>query len=345
MERDLASRFSGSPTSFPVNADAIRLFALSESRDFGLLVAREVGLDLAEHEERAFEDGEHKVRPLIPVRDRDVYVIQSLYDDGALSVNDKLCRLLFFLGALRDAGAGRLTAVLPYLCYARKDRKTKPRDPVTIRYVASMFEAVEVDRVVTIDVHDLAAYQNAFRCRTEHLEARLLFVARVADLCPDRDVTVVAPDPGGVKRAEAFRASLESVLGRPVAAAFMEKQRSAGRVTGEGFVGDVEGRVAIVVDDLVSSGTTLVRAAGACRERGARAVFAAATHGVFVGDASRTLDDGALDSLLVTDTIPPFRLAPEVRARRLTVVAIAPLFAEAIRRLHGGGSLVELTTG
>ena len=111
------------------------------------------------------------------VRGRDVYVIQSLYGDPKQSVNDKLVRLLFFLGALRDASAGHLTAIIPYLAYARKDRKSKVRDPVTTRYVATLFEAVGTDCVVTLDVHNLAAFQNAFRCRTEHLEAVALFVA------------------------------------------------------------------------------------------------------------------------------------------------------------------------
>lgn len=154
----------------PMVHDELMLFALDASRDFGEAVSRELGTALAAHEEREFEDGEHKSRPLVNVRGRDVYVMQSLYGDAKQSVNDKLCRLLFFLGALRDASAARVTAVVPYLGYARKDRKSKARDPVTTRYVATLFEAVGTDCVVTLDVHNLAAYQNAFRCRTEHLE-------------------------------------------------------------------------------------------------------------------------------------------------------------------------------
>jgi ribose-phosphate pyrophosphokinase len=124
----------------------------------------------------------------------DVFVIQSLYGEPGESVNDKLSRLLFFAGALRDASAGRVTVMAPYLCYARKDRKTQTRDPVTTRYVASLFEAVGVDRVVTIDVHNLAAFQNAFRCRTEHLEARPLFARHLAKTCADDDLVVLSPD-------------------------------------------------------------------------------------------------------------------------------------------------------
>ena len=138
------------------------LFALGATRPHGDAIARRLGLELSPHEEREFEDGEHKSRPLISVRGRDVYVIHSLYGDREQSANDKLVRLLFFLGALRDASAGRVTAIVPYLAYARKDRKSKPRDPVTTRYVASLFEAVGTDRVVTLDVHNLAAFQNAY---------------------------------------------------------------------------------------------------------------------------------------------------------------------------------------
>jgi len=154
-----------------MNLDNARLFALNAGRDFAASVSRHLGVSLAEHEERDFEDGEHKSRPLENVRGKDVFVIQSLFGDRRQSVNDKLCRLLFFLGALRDASAARVTAVVPYLCYARKDRKSQPRDPVTTRYVAELFEAVGTDCILTMDVHNLAAYQNAFRCRADHLEA------------------------------------------------------------------------------------------------------------------------------------------------------------------------------
>ncbi len=192
----------------------LRLFALDAGREFGLRVAQRLGIQLSEHEEREFEDGEHKARPLVNVRGRDIYVVQSLYGDPRQSVNDKLCRLLFFIGALADAAAGRVTAVVPYLCYARKDRKTKPRDPVTSRYVAALFEAVATDCIVTLDVHNLAAYQNAFRCRTEHLEAKMLFVQHLTPLLADAPVAVVSPDVGGIKRADAFREALGRALGR-----------------------------------------------------------------------------------------------------------------------------------
>ena len=184
------------------------------------------------------------------MREKDVFVVCSLHGEAGHSVNDKLCRLLFLLGALRDASARRVTAVVPYLCYARKDRKSKPRDPVTTRYVAQLFEVMSIDRLVTLDVHNLAAFQNAFRIPTEHLEARTLFIQHFATRFQGADVAVVSPDAGGVKRAEAFRAALERALGRPVGSAFMEKYRSAGVLRGSTLVGDVKGRIAILVDDL-----------------------------------------------------------------------------------------------
>ena len=324
---------------------SLALFALNSSRDFGEKVSVHLDTPLSAHEEREFEDGEHKVRPLINVRGKDVFVVQSLYGDSQQSVNDKLCRFLFFLGALRDASAGRVTAVIPYLCYARKDRKSKSRDPVTTRYIAALFEAVGVDGAVTMDVHNLAAYQNAWRIPTDHLEAKKLFVDHFLPLIGDRNVVVVSPDVGGVKRAEEFRQAFSRALGCEIHGAFLEKYRSAGVVSGDAVIGEVGGKVAIIIDDLISSGTTLVRAAEACRARGASAVYAAASHGVFGSKATETLSNPVLEKIVVTNTIPPFRLGSDLVHRKLTVLDASQLFAEAIRRIHSGGSIVELLDG
>jgi ribose-phosphate pyrophosphokinase len=305
-------------------------------------VAAALGVSLAPHEERAFEDGEHKCRPLVNVRGRDVFVVQSLYGEPSESTNDKLVRLLFFIGALKDAAAARVTALVPYLCYARKDRKSKPRDPVTTRYVAALFEAVGTDRVVTIDVHNLQAYQNAFRCGTEHLEAKRVFVDYFVPRVSGIDVAVVSPDVGGVKRAAAFREALGRALGRELPLAVMEKARSAGVVSGETLVGDVSGRVAILIDDLIATGTTLARAAAACRARGAARVVAAATHGLFTGEANTRLAEPALDEIVTTDTIPPFRITDPAVRRKLVTLEVGPLFGATARRLHEGGSIVDL---
>ncbi len=318
------------------------IFALHASHPFGEDVAQHLGTALSAHEEREFEDGEHKSRPLVNVRGRDVFVIQSLYKDTQHSVNDKLVRLFFFIGAVKDASAAHITAVVPYLAYARKDAKTQTRDPVTTRYVAQLFEAVGTDRVITMDVHNLAAFQNAFRCRTDHLEATKLFVTHFASLLKaEPQITVVSPDIGGMKRAERFRQALGHSLNREPNVAFLEKARAKGVMRTGRLVGDVAG-AAIIIDDLISTGGTLLHAAAACRESGAKKVYAAASHGIFIGDASRLLAGTELDQVVVTDTIPPFHLDPELAGRKLTVLSAAPLFAEAIRRIHTSGSLVEL---
>ena len=328
----------------PPMLDAVpdfRLFALGATAGLGRAISDALGQPLARHEERDFEDGEHKVRPLDPVEGADVYVVQSLHGGPDQSANDKLCRLLFFIGALKDAGAARVTAVTPYLCYARKDRRTKPNDPVTTRYVGMLFDALGVDAVVTLDVHNPSAFENAFRCRTVALTAAPLFVDHVAGL-GEVQLCVVSPDPGGVKRAELLREALEDRLGRPVGKAFADKHRSAGVVTGDLLVGDVAGAVALIVDDLVSTGGTLVRAARAAKAAGARRAVAVVTHGLFMPGAAETLADPAIDRLVATDAVPAFRLGEHPLRAKLDVLASGPLLAEAISRLHRRQPLTDL---
>jgi ribose-phosphate pyrophosphokinase len=320
----------------------IKLFSLNASRELGEKVSKKLGILLSQHEEREFEDGEHKTRPLVNVRGCDVFVLHSLYGEPNASVNDKLCRLLFLIGTLKDAAAERVSAIVPYLCYSRKDRKTKPRDPVTTRYVANLFEAVGCDRLVTLDVHNLAAFQNAFRCATEHLEAKNLFVEYFAPLVADGNVVVVSPDLGGIKRAEQFRQVLSQRLSTEIDQAFVEKYRSAGVVSGEKLVGDVKERVVIIIDDLISSGTTLARTARTCRQHGATKVYAAATHGVFAEASNHILATPDLEQIVITNTIMPFRLTVDVVNKKLRIVDTSSLLAEAIGRIHQGGSLVEL---
>jgi ribose-phosphate pyrophosphokinase len=317
-------------------------FCLHASRDLGERVGASLGIRLAEHEEREFEDGEHKTRPLVSVRGRDVYVLQSLYGGPSESVNDKLCRLLFFIGALKDAGADRVTAVTPYLCFARKDRRTKSRDPVTTRYVAQLFEAVGTDALMVVEVHNLAAFQNAFRIRTETLDARRPLSETAAALIGNEAVAVVSPDPGGVARAERFREALEARLRRQLDKAFMDKHRSSGVVSGETLVGEVAGKTVVVVDDLISTGGTLLRCAEACRRAGARRVVAVATHGLFMSGSEKVIASESIDDWIETDTVPPFRLDEHLASSRLRIVSIVPLLAEAIRRAHDGGSISEL---
>jgi len=329
------TRMTGSP-------GRLRLFALQGTEELGDSIARLIGCGLARLEERSFEDGEHKIRSLETVAGCDVYVVHSLHGGPDQSPNDKLCRLLFFVGALKDAGAARVTAIVPYLCYARKDRRTKANDPVTIRYVAALFEAVGVDVVVTFEVHNEGAFENAFRCRSVALSAAPVLIERIKEIAMDRTIAVVSPDLGGGKRADILREALERALGRPVGNALVEKHRSSGVVSGDLFAGEVRDALCIVVDDLVSTGGTLVRAAKAARAHGASEVVACVAHGLFMPGAETALADGVIGRILATDSVPPFRLPKGPVRDKLEIISAAPLFAETIRRLHQGEALAEL---
>ncbi|BBU60891.1 hypothetical protein MSC49_08260 [Methylosinus sp. C49] len=326
----------------PAKEEAVTLFALGSSRALGERVARELAITLSPHEERRFEDEERKTRPLVGVRDKDVYVLASLEGETGDSGADKLLRLLFFIGALRDAGAARVTAVTPYLCYARKDRRTKPLDPVATRYVAQLLEAIGADRIVTIDAHNVAAFENAFRIEAVALDAQALLARYFAQRLGAEPAAIVSPDLGGEKRAELFRQRLETILAHPVAKGFMDKHRSMGEIAGEIFAGDVAGRAVVILDDLISSGGTMARAARACRANGATRIFLAATHGLFARDAEITLREAPIEEIVVTDTVTPSEaVALRLRGRMVTL-GVAPLLAKAIARLHGGGSIDEL---
>ena len=319
------------------------LYSLGGSAALAATIASNLDIEVAPHEERDFEDGEHKIRPLTSVRDRDVYVLANLASSPGQSVNDKLCKLMFFIGALKQSAARRVTLVAPYLCYARKERQTKSRDPVATRILAQVFEAAGVDCVMTVTVHDLAAFQNAFRCRTEHLDTYALFAHALAPRLAGRRVAVVSPDPGGEKRVELFRKTLERRLATGVGKALVDKSRSRGQVTGEMFAGDVEGRTAIVLDDMIATGGTMVRAADACRAHGAKEVIGLATHGVFV-DGGKTLASAkSIDEIWVTDSLPvPSLIAAAAAEGRARIVPIGGLLAEAIARCCEGGSINDL---
>ena len=314
----------------------LSLFGLQGSRELAELVAGRLEIALAPHEERRFEDGEHKARPLQDVRGHDVFVLHSLHGDNDESGNDKLCRLLFFCGALKDAGVAHVTAVTPYLCYARKDRRTKPQDPIITRYVATMFEAVGINRVIVSEVHNVAAFENAFRCPTWHIESASLLAEHFAPLLRGEQVVAASPDAGGAKRAEQFRQALEHLMRKDVGSAYMEKFRSSGVVSGELLAGNVRDKVAVIVDDLISTGGTLVRAAEACRTAGATKVFAAAAHGLFIDGARDLFATQAIDGIVIANTVPPFRVSPDVAARRLTVLDASECIARAISQCHDG---------
>lgn len=311
----------------------MQIYSLDGDDPFGAALAAQLDESLSPHEDRRFDDGEHKARPLVDPRGADAYVVASLHGGPHESPHDKLCRLLLFLATLREHGAARVTAVVRYLAYARKDRQTKPFDPVTLRYLAQLFEAVGTDQVVVLEAHNVAAFQNAFRCRTIHLEAHPAFDA-VAQACAAAGpIAVASPDPGGVKRVLLWREHLVARLGRSVGFAMIDKRRSAGVVSSDNLVaGEVAGAAVLVLDDLIASGETMRRAAAALRAAGAREVVALAAHGLFVPPAAQVLADPHIASVVVTDSVPPFRLPAEgAAARKLQVVSALPLFARALR--------------
>jgi ribose-phosphate pyrophosphokinase len=319
------------------------LFALSESRALGVEIGRRAGVELAPLEERGFEEGEFKLRPLVSVRDRTVFVLQTLAGCAEVSVAQRLIRLLFLLFGLRDAGASKLIALVPYLSYARKDRRTQPRDPVNTRYVAQLLESTGLDRLVALDVHNPTALDNAFRIPVDHLSAIPMFVRHFAEHLPSGGIAVASPDVGGIKRVQIFRELLQSQLEREIDLVFIEKRRTGGVVSGGAVVGEVTGRTVIVLDDLCASGGTLLRAATSLREAGAAAVHVAFTHAPLPRGLAALAAADCISEAVLTDSVGSgLRVEGSSGAGRLTVLPIAPLFGDAVARMLAGAPLVPL---
>jgi ribose-phosphate pyrophosphokinase len=313
------------------------LVALSESRDLGAAVAREAGLALIPIEERPFEGGEFKLRPLESVRGRQVFVLQTLAGTDAAPAPSRLVRLLFLLLGLRDAGAGSRVAVVPYFPFARKDRRTQVRDPVTSRYVAELLEAAHSDCIISLDVHNPAAFDNAFRVPTIHLTALPLMADHFARLeaAAEARLCIVSPDIGGIKRAQIFRELLAARSGREVELAFIEKRRAKGHVSGGGLAGDVAGRTVIILDDLCATGATLIRAAETCRRAHATVSHIAVTHTPVAAGLEALLAAEPITSITVTDSVGtavPTARRPSPPGKLVTL-AVAPLIGQALRRM------------
>jgi ribose-phosphate pyrophosphokinase len=320
--------------AIPASIRLMQIFDLTPFHSLGQDIAHAAGCPLASLEARSFRGGQHKMRPLVSVRGQDVFVHSTMHPASGMSVNDQLVRMLFFIAACRDHGAARVTAVVPWLPYARKDRVTKSRDPVSSRYVAQLFEAVGADALVTVDVHNLSAFQNGFRCRTVNLDTRRLFADDVAGRAGDAPVSIMSPDFGGAKRAELLRQAVEIVRNKPAGFAVMEKHRSEGLLSGELFAGDVAEHDVWIVDDMIESGETMKRAAQACRARGARSVHLLATHAFCDAKEAKQVLDPAVTSLTVTDTAGVITLAaPDPRICRLSV---APLIGKCLAKMHAG---------
>jgi len=268
-----------------------------------------------------FSDGEVRVKIEDNVRGRDVFVIQPTCPP----VNENLMELLIMLDALRRASARRITAVIPYFGYARQDRKDQPRVPITAKLVANLLTVAGASRVLTLDLH-AGQIQGFFDIPLDHLYAVNVFIEYFKKLKIKNDLVVVSPDVGGIKMARAYAKRFKASL------AIVDKRRNSPESTEVmHLLGEVKGKTAILVDDLIATGSSLVEAAKVLKERGAKKIYACVTHGVLSGDAVKKLENSFIDFLVITDSIP---LPPEKRSKKIKVVSVAGLFAEAIKRIH-----------
>lgn len=302
-----------------------KIFAGSASVDFAKEVCQILDVPLAKADVKKFSDGEISVQIAESVRGRDVFIIQST---GAPS-NDNLMELLIMTDALRRSSASSITAVVPYYGYARQDRKAAPRVPITARLVSDMYEAAGIDRVVTIDLH-AGQIQGFFNIPVDNLYGSITFETYIKSKNLKNPI-IASPDIGGVARARYFasRMGLDMVI--------VDKRREkANESEVMNIIGDVTGKDVIMIDDMVDTAGTMVKAATALKNKGANSVMACATHAVLSGKAYENLDSGELDELIVTNTLVS---KPH---EKIIVLTVAPLFAEVIRRVYHNESVNSL---
>lgn len=336
-----------------------KLFGLNASTNYASRVAKHLGVSLTPHTERTFEDEEFYLKSGRDdsaegnVRGHDVFVIQSIYADEKEAVATKFVKLCMMCGSLKDASAHEVVPIIPYLGWARQDRKTESRAPIMTKYLARMLESVGIDRALLFDVHNLAAEQNAFSVPIDNLEAK----NPVAEWCARQlvaegktsNVKVLVPDSGGLNRAERFRNALLKYLRQmgvgldDIDIAVFDKRRVEGKVKGGRIIGDVMDADVIAYDDMISTGSTMKKSCEAAisKEAGGRLFAICATHGLFVGKANEYFE--SLDTkIVVTDTVEPFRVNAANRPK-LHVIDTTKMVADAIRKIHSGtGSISEL---
>lgn len=306
----------------------IKLFSGNANVELAKEICAFLCVPLGTADIRRFSDGEINVEIRDNVRGVDVFIIQSTCPP----VNDNLMELLILMDALKRASAQRVTAVIPYYGYARQDRKVLPRAPITAKLVADMLTAAGVSRVLTVDLH-AGQIQGFFNIPVDHLYAAPVMLEYIKANYGN-DTVIVSPDAGGVERARAFAKRLNSPM------AIIDKRRLAPNIAQVmTIIGDVEGKTAILLDDMVDTAGTLALSAEALKKEGAKKVFAMATHAVLSGPAIERLEKSAIEELVVTDTIP---LGAKSSCRKIRVLSVASLLGEAIKRIHFHDSVSSL---
>ncbi len=291
-------------------------------------ICSELEVDMCNVDISHFSDGEIHIQVIDTVRGKDVFVVQPT----CYPVSENLMRLLMIIDTLKRASAGRITAVIPYYGYARQEKKTRGREPITAKLVANLLVTAGVDRIIALDFHTWAL-QGFFDIPVDHFLGSTLLSEYFKDNIKREETVVVSPDAGGVGRARAFAKSLKSSL------AIIDKRRpKPNQSEVMNIIGEVEGRTAILLDDMIDTAGTIVNAATVLKEKGAKEVYAVATHGVFSGDAVNRLNNSIIKEVVVTNSIPN-----ETKGiNNLKMISIAPLFAKAIYNIHRERSLSPL---
>jgi len=311
-----------------IHGKDIKIFAANSSKALAQKIADELGMPLGKCEVSTFSDGEIAVSIQETVRGSDVFVVQSTN----APVNNNLMELLIMIDALKRASAGRITAVMPYYGYARQDRKSKSRDPITAKLVADLITAAGADRVLTMDLH-AAQIQGFFNIPLDHLVG-MPILAREFVKKEIEDLVVVSPDLGSVTRARNFANYLDAPI------AIIDKRRPKANVSEVmNIIGEIKDKNVVIIDDIIDTAGTLCNAANALKERGAKSVRACATHGVLSGPAIQRIQDSAIEELILLDTI---QLPEEKHLEKIDVVTVAEVFAEAIKRIYNDQCLSSL---
>lgn len=299
----------------------LEIFSGNANKGLAEEIARELGKKLGGMMVERFSEGEIRVKIDDNVRGKDVFVIQPTCPPP----NENLMELLIIIDALKRASAGRITAVVPYYGYARQDRKDQPRVPISAKLVANLLTVAGASRILTMDLH-AGQIQGFFDIPLDHLFAVNVFVEYITSKLKLENYVVVSPDVGGIKTARAYAKRLG------VGLAIVDKRRiSPEKAEAMNILGEVEGKNAILVDDLIATGGSLIEAANALRRAGVKKIYAAVVHGVLSGDAVKKIEGSILEQLIITNTIP---MDERKASSKIKVLTVASLLAEAIKRIH-----------